>query len=52
MMVVIGPAEAGAILSLILDNSCPITFLPEIALGGEEQIAGPVGADVVGRDGE
>src|SRR6478735_6223696 len=52
VMVVIGPAEAGAVLPLVLDGAGPVSLLPVIALGGEEQVAGPVGPDVIGGGGE
>src|SRR6476659_7027438 len=52
VMIMVGPAEAGAVLPLVLDRAGPVSFLPVIALGGEEQVAGPVGAEVIGRGGE
>ena len=49
MVVVISPAQAKRLLTLVLHASGRVPAHPVVALGGEEQIAGPVAAEVSGR---
>ena len=49
MVVVVGPAEAEAVLAGFLDLGGAVAALPVFALGGEEEVAGAIAAD--GGDG-
>ena len=51
-MIVIGPAKAQSLLPFVLHVGGAVAALPILALGGEEQVACPGGAQIVGRGGE
>ena len=49
VMIVIRPTEARAVLPFVLHAAGAVAALPILAFGGEEQIARPIGAELVGR---